>query len=198
MTTSARRRPAENSDGRVRRGERNREAIVAALFELIGEGVPQPTALQVAERASVNIRTVFRHFSEMESLYAAIDARLRGDIGDFLAGRASSGTVDERARELVCQRCRLFAKIAPYKRASNLRRSASRFLTEAHRDMVRELRRRLLLWLPELRGAPEARHAVELLTSFEAWDRLRVDQGLGRDAARAAMERGVLAVLREC
>ena len=48
-----------SSDGRLRRGERSREAIVAALFELVGEGVLQPTAQQVAERAGVGIRSVF-------------------------------------------------------------------------------------------------------------------------------------------
>src|SRR5690349_22289922 len=63
-------------DGRVRRGERSRDAIVGALFDLIGGGVLQPTAQQVADRAGVGIRSVFRHFTEMDSLYAAMDTRL--------------------------------------------------------------------------------------------------------------------------
>lgn len=183
-------------DGRVRRGQRSREAIVAALFELIGEGVPRPTAQQVAERAQVNIRTVFRHFSEMESLYAALDARLRDEIREVLDGAPPAGGIEARAASLVRQHCQVFEKIAPYKRASNSKRWGSEFLTAAHRGMIRELRRRLLLWLPELADAnAEKRHATELLTSFEAWDRLRTDQGLGRDAARAAIETAVLALL---
>lgn len=183
-------------DGRVRRGERSRDAIVAALFELIGEGVARPTAQQVAARASVNIRTVFRHFSEMESLYAALDARLRQELRELLEGAPTAGGVEKRAAALVRQRCQVFEKIAPYKRSSNSKRWGSAFLQEAHRSMVRELRRRLLLWLPEMKDASaEARNAIELLMSFEAWDRLRSDQGLGREAARAAIEHAVIALL---
>jgi AcrR family transcriptional regulator len=183
-------------DGRVRRGQRSREAIVAALFELIGEGVARPTAQQVAARAEVNIRTVFRHFSEMESLYAALDARLRDELREVLDGAPPAGGIEARAASLVRQHCQVFEKIAPYKRSSNSKRWGSEFLTAAHRGMVRELRRRLLLWLPELKAlSPESRNAIELLTSFEAWDRLRSDQGLGREAARATVETAVLAVL---
>lgn len=34
----------ESADGRVRRSEKSRAAIVDALFALVGEGVLQPTA----------------------------------------------------------------------------------------------------------------------------------------------------------
>ena len=33
------------------------------------------------------------------------------------------------------------------------------------------------------------------MTSFEAWDRLRTEQRLGRERAQAAVERAVLALL---
>ena len=59
----------------MQRGERSRQRIVAALFDLVGAGVLQPTAQQVAARAGVGMRTVFRHFSEMETLYAAMNGR---------------------------------------------------------------------------------------------------------------------------
>lgn len=196
MAASAQVEPVASVDGRVRRGERSREAIVAALFELIGEGVPRPTAQQVAKRARVNIRTVFRHFSEMESLYAALDSRLRGELRGLLEGGPPRAGIEARATALVRQHCEVFERIAPYKRSSNSKRWGSRFLTEAHRELVRELRNRLLLWLPELSHAStEARNAIELLTSFEAWDRLRSDQRLGRNAARTAIEHAVIAVL---
>ena len=61
-------------DGRLQRSERSRQAIVQALLGLVGEGVLEPTAEQVAARADVGIRTVFRHFSDMESLFAEMSA----------------------------------------------------------------------------------------------------------------------------
>jgi hypothetical protein len=62
---------------------------------------------------------------------------------------------------------------------------------------VRELRADLRRWLPEVAKAPQAiAEALELVTSFEAWDRLRVEQNLSAPRARAALEDGVLALLR--
>ena len=94
----------------------------------------------------------------------------------------------------MADRAALFERVAPYKRASNLKRGRSPFLADQHRKLVRQLRARLLRWLPELRDAPaDLVEALDQATSFEAWDRLRSDQRLGRPRARAAMERAVKA-----
>jgi AcrR family transcriptional regulator len=184
-----------SSDGRLRRGERSREAIVAALFELVGEGVLQPTAQQVAERARVGIRSVFRHFDDMDGLYATMDARLREDALPILREASAEGSLRERARALVDRRARLFERIAPYKRSANVQRWRSTFLSAQHATLVRELRGALLRALPELEDAPaEWVEALDVLLSFEAWDRLRTDQRLSRERAQAALERAVLAL----
>lgn len=191
--------PSVTTDGRVLRSERSRELISGALYELIGEGHAEPTAQQVAERAGVGIRTVFRLFSDMEALYATLDARLLAEVMPMLRdGPPEGADLAERATALVADRAALFERIAPYKRASNLKRGRSPFLAEQHRKLVRLLRERLLRWLPELRAAPgDLVEALDQATSFEAWDRLRVDQRLGRPRARAAMERAVKALVKE-
>jgi hypothetical protein len=62
--------------------------------------------------------------------------------------------------------------------------------------LVRALRADLLRWLPEVRRAPaDLVEAFDLALSFESWDRLRTDQRLGRDRARDAVLRTVLALL---
>lgn len=191
--------PSETTDGRLLRSERSRDLISGALYELIGEGHPEPTAQQVAERAGVGIRTVFRLFSDMEALYATLDARLLAEVMPMLRdGPPEGADLGERATELVADRAALFERIAPYKRASNLKRGRSPFLAEQHRKLVRLLRERLLRWLPELRAAPgDLVEALDQATSFEAWDRLRSDQRLGRPRARAATERAVQALVHE-
>ena len=87
----ANRRSSETLDGRALRSERSREAIAAALFELVGEGNLEPTAQQVADRAHVGIRTVFRHFSDMEALYATLDAWLLAEVGPMLRSVMQAG-----------------------------------------------------------------------------------------------------------
>ena len=186
------------SDGRVRRSQRSGHAIVEALMELVGEGVIEPTAQQVAWRAKVGIRTVFRRFSDMESLFAEMDARLQAEAVPLLLGGRPNGTLVERARALVQQRVAFFERITPYKRSGNLKRWRSPFLRDRHTLLVRALRADLLRWLPELRRAPAAIiDALDLAASFEAWDRLRSEQSLSSTRAQAVMDRTVLALVKE-
>ena len=184
------------ADGRVQRGERSRQAIVDALLELVGEGVLRPTVQQVAERAGVGLRSVFRHFSDSERLYAEMDARLSAEAVPVLVQKPPEGRLGKRASALVEQRIALFERIAPYKRAGTVQRSRSPFLNARHRSLVRALRTQLLRWLPELGHAPqEIVEGLDLATSFEAWDRLRTEQRLSRERAHAALERTVQALV---
>ena len=142
-----------------------------------------PTAQQVAERARVGIRTVFRRFSDMESLFAEVDARLQAEALPLLVGGRPQGSLRVRALALVSRRVAFFERIAPYKRSANVKRWRSPFLRDRHARLVRALRTELLRWIPELGHAPAAVvDALDLATSFEAWDRLRSEQGLARVA----------------
>jgi AcrR family transcriptional regulator len=192
------RRDVESLDGRVRRSEKSRAAIVDALFELVGEGVLQPTAQQVAERAGVGIRSVFRHFDDMDGLFAAMDARLRAEAIPLIRAVPAQGTLRERAVAWVERRARLFERIAPWKRSAGIGRWRSEFLRAQHALLLRELRADLLRSLPEVASAPAAlADALDVMTCFETWDRLRSDQRLSRERAQAVVELAVLALLEE-
>src|SRR5690606_12657488 len=97
----------ESLDGRLARSERSRAAIVDAMLELVGEGVPYPTAEQVAARARVGIRTVFRHFRDRESRFAAMSARSEEEVAPRFAPPPIEGPLEKRLREMVARRCRL-------------------------------------------------------------------------------------------
>ena len=60
--------PAQSlDDGRVVRGLRNREALVDAIITLNEEGVLRPSAAEIAERAGVSLRSVYRHFEDIDA-----------------------------------------------------------------------------------------------------------------------------------
>lgn len=200
MTRS--RSSATATDGRLLRSERSRERIADALYELIGEGDLAPSAQRVADRAGVGIRTVFRLFDDMDALYATINERLDRDVAPLLRSDPTrEASLDERLDAMLARRARLYERVGPYMRATHHHRDRSAFLAAQSRTLVRELRERLVRWFPELRQAPaELVDALDLATSFEAWDRLRVDQGLSRSRAQAAMQlttRALLAQLEE-
>ena len=183
------------ADGRLQRSERSREAIVQAVLELVGDGDLRPTAERVADRAGVGIRTVFRHFSDMDTLFSQLHERLEGELIPILE-KPQPGSLSERVSGVVRNRAVLFERLAPFKRSANLLRWRSDFLQDRHSEMVKRLREHLLEWLPELRAKSSDRiEACEMISSFEAWDRLRVDQKLGYTKAISVTESALLALL---
>src|SRR5215475_1552310 len=64
-----------SADGRVVRGERNRQAIADAMLAFYDEGELRPSAAQVAKRAGISARSVHNHFADMESLRAEVAQR---------------------------------------------------------------------------------------------------------------------------
>lgn len=182
-------------DGRRRRGQDNRARIVAAMLDLIREGAMTPSAEQVAARAEVGLRTVFRHFDDMDSLYREmsgfIEAELRAIVGRPFVATDWRG----RLAELVERRGEAFERISPFKRASDTVRHRSRFLAGDHGKLATALRELLKAVLPpEVAADPLKLEALDLLTSFEAWTRLRLDQGLSPEKAREVLQAAVLKV----
>ena len=181
------------TDGRVRRSERSRTAIVLALLELIGEGSLSPTAQQVAERADVGVRTVFRHFSDMETLFSTMNDQLSAEVDSLIVDKVQSGPYEERVDALVERRMAIFGKLAPYIRSSTLQRWRSAFLQTEHERTTRVMRRDLRRWLPEIESAPsEVADALEMILSFEALNRLRIDQRLSLRRTALVLRRAIL------
>ena len=192
----------ESTDGRLLRSERSRQRIADALYELIGEGELAPSAQRVADRAGLGIRTVFRLFTDMEALYATINERLEADVAPFQRIAPTEGaSLDERLEAMIAARVGLYDRFGPYLRATHRLRDRSEFLAGEFRKLVLTLRERLLLWLPELERAPaELVEALDQATSFEAWDRLRIEQRLSRPRAQSTLHfaaRALVAQLEE-
>lgn len=184
-------------DGRIQRSERSREAIVQALLDLVGEGVLEPTAQQVAERANVGVRSVFRHFSDMDTLFAEMNERLSADVNALLVDDERAGPIADRIDGLIERRARIFTHIAPYRRATAVQLPRSAYLRDQREVSLGLFRRDLALWIPEVTDLDaETADAIEVALSFESWDYMRSDLKLGAKRAQAVMQRTVRALLR--
>lgn len=185
-------------DGRSERGARNRTAIIDAVYDLVQREERLPTAERAAAQAGVGIRTVFRHFKDMDALYAEASKRLYTDIAEFIQLPLAQGTLEERARTLIERRCEMYERIASFRRATTRLRDQSEFLQAQNAANMNALRLRLFGTFPELEGAPPAlNEALDMLSSFEAWNRLRVEQGLSSFEARICLESAFTSLLRE-
>jgi len=107
-------------DGRLARGERARGAIVDALLGLIDGGDLRPSAARIAARAGVSLRSVFQHFNDVESLFAAAASRQAERLAAHIGAVPDEGPLERRLGAFVRQRAKLLEAIAPVRRAAIL------------------------------------------------------------------------------
>ncbi len=181
-------------DGRRLRSADSRARIVRAMLDLISEGEVSPGAEPVAARAEVGLRTVFRHFKDMDSLYRemaqVVGTQVRAVAAEPFLARDAAG----KLREFVERRSRVFETVAPFKRAMEVHRLRTGAFESQSTQMVAELRAILRRELPdELTSDVLKFEALDLLLSFESWSRLRIEQDLSIARARDVL---VAAALR--
>jgi TetR/AcrR family transcriptional regulator of autoinduction and epiphytic fitness len=172
-------------DGRTLRRERTTTAAVDAALDLLAEGNAEPTAQEVADRSGVSIRSIFRLFDDMETLYAAAVERQAERITPLLEPLPATGTPEERIDALVARRAALFESIAPVRRSGLRRAPTSPAIAAGLERADRVLRAQVR----DLFGLVDGLvlEAVDAAASFETWDRLRNHQGLSRQKAERAV-----------
>ena len=169
------------SDGRRLRSVRSKQAIVDAFIELVNEGTLVPTAQQIADQAGVGIRTVFRHFSDMESMFAVADAQKRASYEALFVGGDRDGSLTDRIQRAVERRAQAFEATKNAILSTHAQRWRYEFLRKNYAGYVRGLRKDLENWIPELKTLDRAgREAIDAVASFEMWHRLREYQGLSK------------------
>jgi AcrR family transcriptional regulator len=184
--------PAPVVDGRRQRGQDNRARIVAAMLEIIQGGDLSPSAEQVAARADVGLRTVFRHFQDMDSLYREMSVAIEAEMRAVVDSPFRSEDWRERVVELIYRRSGVFERIGPFKRASDAFRHRSKFLEGDGARLTAALREILKRELPPAVIAdPPKLEILDLLLSYESWSRLRREQGLSVKRAQEALETAV-------
>lgn len=183
------RRPIDPSrDGRFARSRVTRDKIVTALLDLVREGDVSPSAARVAETAGVGLRTVFRHFDEMDTLYRAMAEAIERQVMPLMLKPFAATEWRDRLRELTDRRIEIYEAIMPYRISASIKRFQSAFLMQGYQRQLELERTSLHAILPQavIDDAATA-SAIEVATSFQCWRRLRHDQGLAVEPARAAI-----------
>jgi AcrR family transcriptional regulator len=187
---------SETVDGRIVRRHNNRRRIVAAMLELVRAGAISPSAEEVAERAGVGLRTVFRHFDDMDSLYREMTEAMRIELQPIVAAPFSSRDWKGRLDEMVDRRSRLFERAMPFKNAADVHRHRSVFLRKDYETMRSAERTALETALPAaLRNDTGFFEALDQALSFSTWQHLRRDQKLTQEQARQTVDFAVRALV---
>ena len=72
----------KTGDGRFARSQKTKDAIVKALLKLL-RNTPFPTAEQVAKESKIGLRTVYRQFKDMESIYLSLHEKCMHSLGQM-------------------------------------------------------------------------------------------------------------------
>ena len=189
---------AQTQDGRLSRTARSRLAICEACLDLVQEGILQPSADQVAERAGLSRRSIFNHFADLAELYDAVVEAGMERCAHLLEEIPTGLPVARRVERLASARARFLEATSPFTRALTAQSlvgaasdQARRVSREALRLQVDDMAR---LFAPELSElAPSER--AELLEALAAavsplsWEVLRRCRGLSAQRAQRARGR---------
>ena len=188
-------------DGRSARSAKTRDAIADALLDLLTDGTLRPTAKEIAQRAGVSVRSVYVHFDDLEDLFCVAANRHFTRIAPMLTPVPATGTLSDRAHALVRQRVRLYAKIGAVGRATRLHAESSPTLARIVRDAQSRSRLDIQRVFARELGtmtADDSRKTVavlDLLTSADAWQTLRVQNDLDVETARRCLADAIVVQL---
>jgi AcrR family transcriptional regulator len=189
------------TDGRARRSERSRQAIVDAMLSLLEEGDLRPSAARVAERAGISERLIYHHFRDLEDLLGAVASRQAARVEDRWRPVDPDLPLPKRTDLVARQRSGLLEWLTPVRRASMLQEPYSAELREVKSALAARWRDELrAIFASELIGRTTRERRdllaqLDAVTSWGHWDALRTG-GLSKQAAQRCVGRTLYAILR--
>lgn len=186
------------TDGRRERAADSRRRILEATLELIREGKPSPTAETISARAGVSLRTLFRHFEEMENLHIEIAALVMKDLRPILSRPMENKPWPYAFYEAIERRAEFYEALMPFNTSLQVFRHRSAALAKQHQRISTSSRELLEANFPrEITQDQGLMQALELILSIETWQRLREQQKLGMGEASNLVCRMAKAVLAD-
>ena len=168
------------------------------MLDLVGSGDVNPSAARVAEQAEVGLRSVFRHFADMDALYREMGEVIETRVRPTVARAPVGETWKERIFDIAERRAKIFEAILPYRISANLKRFQSLYLMQDYRRMLSLEIAAVQAQLPTFVARDEpAASGLNVILSFQTWRLLRHDQQLPIDKAKAVVHRLLLDALAD-
>ncbi|MBW2397060.1 MAG: TetR/AcrR family transcriptional regulator [Deltaproteobacteria bacterium] len=193
-------------DGRLDRRVKSRLAICDACLDLVEDGVLQPSADEIAERADVSRRSIFNHFRDLAELSDAVVEVGMQRCAPLLKKISEDEPIGQRLERFCEVRSAFLEATVPFTRSLTVRilvgnegEQAWRVTQDALRLHGEEIKR---LFRRELTSGSkdeqlETVEALAAATSPLTWEVLRHSQGLSMARARSVMKRTLTALLRD-
>jgi len=177
-------------DGRRERSRSSRTKIVAALLELVEGGDFSPSAARVAEVAGVGLRSVFRHFEDMDALYREMGEIIEARVLPIILQMPKGEGWKQKMADIAERRATVYETILPFRISAELKRFQSPYLMQDYRRMLRLEGETLEAHLPDsVKADWSGGQGLKVVLSFQTWRLLRHDMDLPLDEARRVVRR---------
>lgn len=157
-----------------------------------------PTAVDVARAAGTTVRTLFRHYSSLDELYATLNDHLRKEANAIVRTVVSADNLHDRLAQMVSRRRTVFEALLPYTEFQYVNRHQSRYLRDSHKAGLHESR---LLMMAALTGyvdfAEPRFDALQVILSPSHWRLLRQDLEKSADETQELILLNALALYPE-
>jgi AcrR family transcriptional regulator len=186
---------AAEIDGRRLRSVASRDRIIDAVIALVDEDQGIPGAEAIAARAKVGLRSVFRHFGDMDGLYTAVLDKV-GRRYSTIVRPYLSDNWQGQVKEAMERRVGMFEGVWPYRRVGDMYRQRSMLMQDGWNAFNLMLRGRLEGILPNnIRTDAFWFEQLDLMLSIEVYGRLRDKQRLDHNTAAAVIAASVSMLL---
>ncbi len=170
---------------RERQHEQTRNVILDALVDQLAEtGAFDYSAFELARRANVSVRTIYRHFPDRDALLAAMSRRVNERIGLYDLP-TDAGQLPEAARILF----RKFDEQPALITAQITTAAGSQVRSHGRKDRIARIRQAVDALAPDL--DPTTRQAraaiIACLLSANTWQRMREEFGMNGAASGDAL-----------
>jgi AcrR family transcriptional regulator len=190
-------------DGRTLRRTRNRTAVIDALLDIAREGSFQPSAHEIADRAGVSHRSIFRYFEDLDDLVRTAIKHSLSEAGSLTGvPDIGTGSLEERIAILVDARLTLHLAIDGTMQLARMRAPSIPSINDGMTEIADLFRAQIAehfsteLALLDDADRALAVDAVLVLTSYDSFALHRKFLHSDSDRIRAAWLWGLRALFR--
>jgi AcrR family transcriptional regulator len=167
------------ADGRIQRSQRSREKILRAYWELMLGGDMEPSAAAIAEHAGVGLRSVFRHFDDLDTLLLELMSLCYDEVTPQFLKPLKSINWKDQILELVERNVEIWERIKVPHTAGELGRFKSQILMDDYkRSRNLEISGIRAILPKDINNYDNVLFALDSTLSFSTMRRLREDRKL--------------------
>ncbi len=186
------------SDGRRQRSQRSRQKILEAMWAIMLEGDMDPSAAEIAEKAGVGLRSVFRHFEDMETIHRELVLLAEAKVTPFMMQPFKSQDWKGQLIELVSRTVDLWDPLLVPHTAVETRRFKSKILMDDYkRSRLKELSAVKAVLPADIPDHETTLLSLDAILCYSNIRRLREDRNMSVEKTKVVMTHMVEAIIKD-